>query len=75
VPTTLTTNCDAILMFPRSEVLLLTSDLSLSVLPAVGSANLTVRISVYGYCGLLVKTAAAIGVITGAGLAVPSYTV
>ena len=39
VPTTLTTNRDAILMFPRSEVLLLTSDLSVSVLPEVGSTN------------------------------------
>lgn len=75
MPVTLTTNRDAIVMFARSEVVLLTSPLSVRVAPNPLSSTLTARITRWAYCALLVRSPASVAVITGAGLASPTYSV
>jgi hypothetical protein len=75
MPVTLTTNRDAIVMFARSRGG--PADLA-SVREGRAdplSSTLTARITLWAYCALLVRSPASVAVITGAGLASPTYSV
>ncbi len=74
MPTTISTTQDALVALVRDQVILLQDAPTIRVMADIGSGNLTVRVSAFGYCAMLVRQPAAVGKATGAGLAAPSWT-
>lgn len=74
MPTTLTSNQDALVALVRDQTILYSDPPRIRVMPDVLSGTLTVRVSAFAYCAMLVRQPAAVGKATGAGLAAPSWT-
>jgi Phage capsid family len=75
MPVTLGGTQDAIVTLVREQVVLYTSPPpQVRVMADVLSGTLTVRISAFGYCSMIVRQPASVGKATGVGLDAPVFT-
>jgi hypothetical protein len=73
IPITVSTNQDVVLALVSDQVVVLTSQPSIRVMPDIGSGTLTIRVIASSYLALVVRQPTGVGKATGAGLAAPSW--
>jgi hypothetical protein len=74
MPTNIGGTQDAVIEIAIDDVILFPGRPSFRVMADVLSGTLTVRCSAFAYAAMVVRTPAAVGKITGAGLATPVFT-